>query len=134
MLRLRMSTAASTGMPDLACHTRVAQSINTTITGHLATLGQQNDCPSLHWSVDLNRPGTVTGHAADYDEHETGDVLTAWSHLLGLTWQNSTAPGTWRFAGQVGVLLVDIWGVTDRATFNTLHRLADDATDRKGFV
>jgi hypothetical protein len=100
------------------CRARVAHAINTSITQHLTALGHHADCPPLHWTVDLDQPGTVTGYAADYDEHQTGDVLTAWSHLLGLTWQNTTAPGTWRFAGQLGVLLIDVWGVTDRATFD----------------
>lgn len=116
------------------CHARVAHAINTAMTDQLTALGNDARCTPLSWSVQVDRPGTVTGQAADYDEHQTGDVLTAWSHLLGLAWQSTTAPGTWRFAGRVGVLLVDIWGVTDRATFVTLHRLAEDGTDETGAV
>ena len=95
------------------------QALNAAATEQLNALAGSG-CPRLVWTVDPAARCTIrlSGQAgADHSPTEVPDVLTAWAHRLGLQPDPDAVEGTTGYRGYLGSFEIEVWGVTDTATF-----------------
>lgn len=102
-------------------HSRITEAIRAGmaagITAQLNQLGQAAGCGPLTWSIRLE-DGRVSGQAgAEYSDDETAEVLGEWADLLGLTAVTALDAGVDMYRGLVDGMDIEVWGVTDRDTF-----------------